>query len=55
MYQDTNGREGRIGDLEGHRAQGTGHRAQGAGRRALVAGIVIGIRYSVFGKKITDY
>jgi hypothetical protein len=56
MHQDTDRRKGRIGNLELRRAQGKGRRAQGAGRRAkgtghraLVAGIVIGIRYSVSG------
>ncbi len=44
MYQDTDGREGRIGDLR--KAKGEGHGAKGTGRRERDTGT--GIRYSVF-------
>lgn len=44
MYQDTDGRDGRIGDLR--KAQGEGHGAKGTGRRERDTGT--GIRYSVF-------
>lgn len=43
MYQDTDGREGRIGDLR--KAKGEGHGAKGTGRRERDTGT--GIRYSV--------